>query len=81
MADTSGVNLSPPPGWKQPHLKEQERMALAEERASSWYFTLGKAKEVAADLQQLDIERRQRLVDQNQLMTEVRQGGIVDLFA
>jgi len=75
------VGHNPTVEWKQPHLKEQERMALAEERASSWHFTLDKVKEVAADLQQLDNARRQRLVEQGQRMEQVMRGGIVNTYA
>ncbi len=75
------VGQNPTVEWKQPHLKEQERMALAEERASSWHFTLDKVKEVAAALQDLDNERRQRLVEQGQRMGQIMRGGIVDIYA
>jgi len=75
------VGQNPTVEWKQPHLMEKERMALAEERASSWHFTQDKVKEVVAALQDLDNKRRQLLAEQGQRMQQVMRGGIVDIYA
>lgn len=69
-----------PVTWNQPHAKEQERMALAEQRAGRFDMTQDKVKEVAAALQNLAVADKQRSVELGQVEQKVM-GSKIDTFA
>lgn len=62
-------------------LKEPERRALAAERANPAVMTPDKAKEVAANLQNLKIQEGQRMVEWGKIGAAVMKGTLIDTFA